>query len=193
VSAENGVRENGVRENGVRGRTVSEGERCQRENGVRYPFRGAGVADGIFQSKLRHRLRHPGLRTVRPAAHNGMPDVFNFLFRLGVVQPRKRKEYLTPFPPHAVRRNPCCFRHSRITWARRANSDALRFCRVGRTRQLKMKNRSDKTNRRSRDMPGDYTAAKPILKRKAAESLNSETLRYLLFPNLNTTPVRTSI
>jgi hypothetical protein len=51
---------------------------------------------------------------------------------------------------------------------------------VGRTRQLKKKNRSDKTNRRSRDMPGDYTAAKPILKRKAAESLNSETLRYLL-------------
>src|SRR5271169_1954425 len=54
----------------------------------RYPFRGAGVADGIFQSKLCNRLGHPGLRTVRPASLNGLPNLFNFLFRLGVVQPR---------------------------------------------------------------------------------------------------------
>jgi hypothetical protein len=31
-------------------------------------FGAPGVAEGIFQSKLRHRLRHPGLRTVRPAS-----------------------------------------------------------------------------------------------------------------------------
>jgi len=37
---------------------------------------------------------------------------------------------------------------------------------------------SDKTNRRSRDMAAYYTAVTRISKRKAAESLNSETLRY---------------
>jgi hypothetical protein len=51
---------------------------------------------------------------------------------------------------------------------------------MGRTRRLKKKNLSDKTNRRSRDMPAHYTAAKCLLKRKAAEPLNSETL---WFPN----------
>jgi hypothetical protein len=48
-------------------------------------------------------------------------------------------------------------------------------------RQLKKKNRSDKTNRRSRDMPAHYTARARISKRKgrkAAESLKGETLRY---------------
>ncbi len=55
-------------------------------------------------------------------------------------------------------------------------SNSLRFCRVGRTRRLKKKNRSDKTHRRSRDMPAHYTAATRTSKRRAAESLKSETL-----------------
>jgi hypothetical protein len=54
-------------------------------------FGAPGVADGILQSKLRHRLPHRGLRTVRPAALKGIADIFNFLFRLGAVQ-----------PPHAI-------------------------------------------------------------------------------------------
>ena len=48
---------------------------------------------------------------------------------------------------------------------------------MGRTRQLKKKNRSDKTNRRSRDMPEDYTDFARISRRIAAESLKGQTLR----------------
>jgi hypothetical protein len=59
-----------------------------------------------------------------------------------------------------------------------ANSDSLKFRRVGRTRQLKKKKRSDKTSRRSRNKRAAYTAAPRISKRKAVESLEGETLRY---------------
>jgi len=58
-------------------------------------------------------------------------------------------------------------------------SDSFRFCRVVRTRELKEKNRSDKTHCRRRDVSAHCAVATRIWKRKAAESLKSETLRYL--------------
>jgi len=56
-----------------------------------------------------------------------------------------------------VRRKPCLRRRSAITRARQANSLADRSRRRGRSRQLMKKNRSDKTGRRKRDMPANYT------------------------------------
>jgi hypothetical protein len=61
-----------------------------------------GVAEGIVQSKLRNRLRYPRLRTVRPASLNGMPDIFNVLFRLWVVQPPHGKTELGKTVPDTL-------------------------------------------------------------------------------------------
>jgi hypothetical protein len=75
-----------------------------------------------------------------------------------------------------------------------ANSDSLRFRRVGRARQLRKRNRSDKTYRRSRDRPAHYnTAVTPISKRKAAASLKSETLHYPLSSVGHTVPLERAV
>src|SRR5271157_1662120 len=49
--------------------------------------RAAWVAQGVFQSELRNRLRHPWLRTIRPASLDGVTDILNFFLALRVVNP----------------------------------------------------------------------------------------------------------
>jgi hypothetical protein len=72
--------------------------------------RAPGVAQGVFQSELRNRLRHPWFRTIRPASLDGIADILNFFPALRVVKPLpvrvgrgrrsgERKGYLTHFPP----------------------------------------------------------------------------------------------
>ena len=97
-------------------RAASVSSICRGGERGQVPFSGPGVADGIFQSKLRHRLRHPGLRTVRPASliekrkgsWHYSPDTHFPAKKNKTLQPRERYFHLTsrfiePFPrPNAV-------------------------------------------------------------------------------------------
>ena len=59
---------------------------CRGRRGV-FP-RAPRVPEGRFQTELGHRLRHPFLRTLRSTPLDRIADIFNFFFRLRVVQPR---------------------------------------------------------------------------------------------------------
>src|SRR5579863_6985936 len=82
---------------------------------------------------------------------------------------------------HAVSRNPYFCRRERITFPKQASSASRRICRLGKSRQVMKKKRSDSTRRRKRDTSG---IIRPITWPRAAESLGSETLRYLGSPAL---------
>ena len=45
------------------------------------------MVQGVFQSELRNRLRHPGLRTLWPASWDGRADMLNFFPAWRVVKP----------------------------------------------------------------------------------------------------------
>ena len=49
--------------------------------------RAPWAAQGVFQAELRNRLRHPLLRTLRPASLDGIADILNFFPALRVVKP----------------------------------------------------------------------------------------------------------
>ena len=68
---------NGVRANGG-----------QTESGVFIlSLRTSGVAQGIFQSEICHRLSHPFFRAVRSAPRDGLADLLPLLLGLRWVEP----------------------------------------------------------------------------------------------------------